>query len=216
METCESLTHKNHKCSKGATYCIAHNGEVKNFCTLHVKSTGLRDDDLESIANPDYYYDEKRGRFIVNKISRVPHDKLTNLPTRYTEGLTDKQKLKYLKEIEETRDIYKKTGKVVGRERVSRSLSPQRSHHTENFEKRYGFSVADTDKVKKYFPDTDVDTILSKGRAAYASGSRPSVSGSSGPYVWANARLASVLTGGKALAVDKDLVGPKSLKKIFN
>lgn len=30
------------------------------------------------------------------------------------------------------------------------------------------------------------------------------------------ARLASVLTGGKALAVDKDLVGPKSLKKIYS
>jgi hypothetical protein len=28
------------------------------------------------------------------------------------------------------------------------------------------------------------------------------------------ARLASVLTGGRALVVDKDLVGPKSLRKI--
>jgi hypothetical protein len=215
METCEALTSKHHKCSKGATYCIANNGKVKNFCTSHIKSTGIDDDELDSITNPDYYYDAKRGRFIVNKISRTPHDPLTNLPTRYTEGLTDKQKLKYLKEIEESKKMYKETGKVVGRKPVSRSLSPQRSRHTEEFEERYGFSVSDITKVKKYFPDTDVDTILAKGRAAYASGSRPSVSGASGPYVWANARLASVLTGGKALAVDKDLVGPKSLEKIF-
>jgi hypothetical protein len=69
--------------------------------------------------------------------------------------------------------------------------------------------------LNKYFPDTDIDTILAKGRAAYASGSRPTVTGPSGPEQWAYARLASVLTGGKALAVDKDLVGPKSLKVIY-
>jgi len=216
METCEALTNKHHKCSKGATYCLAYNGEVRNFCEGHVRGVGLTDDDLKSMSDPDYYYDKKKGKLVVNRISRVPHDPLTGLPARYTEGLTDKQKLKYLKEIEETQRIYKETGKVVGREKVSNTLIPQRSRHVEEFEEKYGFSIMDDNKLNKYFPDTDIDTILSKGRAAYASGSRPNVSGRSGPEQWARARLASVLTGGKALAVDKDLVGPKSLKKIYS
>lgn len=220
METCDSLTSKNHKCSKEPTYCIAYNGEVINFCTHHMKYHSgvdkISSDNFKSIDNPDYYYDESKGKLVVNRISRVPHDPLTNLPVRYTEGLTDKQKLKYKKEIEETQEYYKKTGKVKGRESVSRSLSPQRSHYVEEFEEKYGFNITDDVKIRKYFPDTDIDTILSKGRAAYASGSRPSVVGNSGPERWARARLASVLVGGKALAVDKDLVGPKSLKKIYS
>jgi hypothetical protein len=65
--------------------------------------------------------------------------------------------------------------------------------------------------VKKEFPGTDVETILKKGIAAYASGSRPGQSTSS----WKFARLASVLTAGKALAVDKDLVSDADLKKIL-
>jgi hypothetical protein len=72
-----------------------------------------------------------------------------------------------------------------------------------NFEKRYGFSVSDTARVKREFPGVDVEKILSKGRAAYASsGSRPNTSVEG----WANARLASALTGGKAAQVDKDLL----------
>jgi hypothetical protein len=57
--------------------------------------------------------------------------------------------------------------------------------------------------------------IIKKGEAAYASGSRPSVTGSGGAKQWGLARLASVAVGGKALQIDKDLVGPKSLKVIF-
>lgn len=215
METCEALTQKNHKCSKGATYCIAYDGEVINFCTHHMKDVSGTDDP-DSIVNPDYYYDKKSKKLVVNRISRAPRDPLTNLPLRYTEGLTDKQKIKYAKEIEKTKRIYAETGRVVSRKPVSRSLSPQRSKHTQEFEERYNFSVRDLNKVRRKFPDTDIDTILAKGRAAYASGSRPTVTGPSGPEQWAYARLASVLTGGKALAVDKDLVGPKSLKVIYS
>jgi hypothetical protein len=66
--------------------------------------------------------------------------------------------------------------------------------------------------LKKTFPDTDVSGILAKGAAAYASsGSRPNVSS----FAWKFARLASVLTGGKAYKIDKDLVGEESRKKIF-
>ena len=70
-------------------------------------------------------------------------------------------------------------------------------------------------KVKAKFPDTDIDGILAKGRAAYASGSRPNRYGRAGVESWSFGRLASVLTKNKALLVDKDLVGPKSLKIIM-
>lgn len=216
MESCEVLTNSGYQCANKSKYCINEEGLKINFCGVHKHQVVNHYVDKEMRkAKPDYFYDSTSNKFIVNKISRVPHDPLTNLPTRYTEGLTDKQKLKYKKEIEETQKYYKETGLVKGRSPVSRSISPSKSHHIEEFNRRYGFSISDEDHLRKTFPDTDIEGILRKGRAAYASGSRPTVSGSGGPEQWARARLASVLTGGKALAVDKDLVGPKSLKRIF-
>jgi hypothetical protein len=63
------------------------------------------------------------------------------------------------------------------------------------------------------FPDTDIDGILAKGAGAFASsGSRANTSS----YAWKFGRLSSTLTAGKSLSVDKDLVGPKSLKVIYS
>jgi hypothetical protein len=146
---------------------------------------------------------------------KTRHDRLTGLPVRYTQGLTPHQKLKYKKELEKSRRYYKKTGLIKDRGTIFKGLKAKRSSHTAKFERKYGFPVTDLAKVKKTFPDTDVKTILAKGRAAYASGgSRPTVTGRGAASRWAMARLASVLTGGRALVVDKDLVGPKSLRKI--
>ena len=164
----------------------------------------------------DYYYNRRTGKLVVKRIAPTRHDRLTGLPVRYTRGLTPSQKLKYKKSIQASQRYYKKTGLVRGRKPVARGLKASRSKHSIAFEKRYGFPVTDITKVKKTFKDTDVMTILKKGRAAYASGgSRPTVTGKGGASQWAYARLASVLTGGKALAVDKDLVGPKSLRIIY-
>lgn len=167
----------------------------------------------------DYYYDRRTGKlsaYGAKRIRRTRHDRLTGLPQRYTTGLTASQKLKYKKSIQATRRYYQRTGLVRGRKPVSKTLKSRRSRHTVAFEKRYGFKVTNVSRVKKLFPDTDVDSILRKGRAAYSSGgSRPTVTGRGGTDQWAYARLASVLTGGKALAVDKNLVGTKSLKIIY-
>jgi hypothetical protein len=168
----------------------------------------------------DYYYNRRTGKLVVNRIRRTRRDRLTGLPMRYTIGLTPSQKFKYKKAIQSTRRYYQKTGLVRGRNpwtpKFQKTLISHRSKHNITFERRYGFNVTDVAKVKKLFPDTDVNTILKKGRGAYASsGSRPTVTGRGGTDQWAYARLASVLTGGKALAVDKNLVGPKSLKRIF-
>ena len=132
------------------------------------------------------------------------------LPPNYTGGLAQQQARRQVQLIRQSQKEYERTGLVHTRPRVSDAPIP-RSSHAAKFESRYGYKVSDLAKVRRDFPDTDVDTILSKGRAAYASsGSRPNVT----PEQWAKARLASVLTGGKALRIDKDLVGPKSLAKI--
>jgi hypothetical protein len=139
-------------------------------------------------------------------VKSTPKDEQTGLPKKYVAGLNPAEKAAQKKAISKSQKIYKETGKVV-----ARPAGPtKRSSHSIKFENRYGFSVSDLKKVKQMFPNTDVEKILSKGRAAYASGSRPGVS----PEAWAKARLASVLTGGKALAVDKDLVGDSDLRKI--
>lgn len=134
------------------------------------------------------------------------------IPEKYYGNLPASLRPVQAKLIQKSQEIYEKTGKVVERPKVSSQKVP-RSSHAKKFEEKYGFSVADINKVKKLFPDTDVETILSKGRAAYASsGSRPNVS----PEAWAKARLASALTGGKAYKIDKSHIGEKSKKKIFS
>lgn len=132
------------------------------------------------------------------------------LPPHYVAGLAQAEARKQVALIKKSQREYEKSGKVIARPRVSSDPTPRSSHVTK-FEKKYGYKVSDLSKVKKDFPDTNVEKILSKGRAAYASsGSRPNVS----PEQWAKARLASVLTGGNALKIDKDLVGSTSMKKI--
>jgi hypothetical protein len=133
-----------------------------------------------------------------------------SLPSNYTGGLAQAAARKQVALIRESQSEYERTGKVVPRPRVTDAPTP-RSAHAAKFERRYGYKISDLAKVRRDFPDTDVAGILSKGRAAYASsGSRPNTT----PEAWAKARLASVLTGGKALRVDKDLVGSQSLARI--
>lgn len=121
----------------------------------------------------------------------------------YLAGLTPQQRLLQQRAISKSQSVYEKTGKVFDRPKVSDKPTP-RSEHAKKFQDRYGFSVSDIPRVKKEFPSVDVDGILAKGRAAYASsGSRPNVSAEA----WAKARLASALTGGKAAKIDAKELG---------
>lgn len=121
----------------------------------------------------------------------------------YLAGLSPSQRLLQQKAIKQSQREYKETGLVKDRPKVSDKPTP-RSKHAVKFEKLYGYSVSDTARVKRDFPNVDVEKILSKGRAAYgSSGSRPNTS----IEAWANARLASALTGGKAAKVDKNQLG---------
>lgn len=137
---------------------------------------------------------------------------MSGVPPSYLANLSPTQRLLQAKLIKKSQKEYKETGKVMERPKVS-AAKVRRSKHAEEFQERYGYSVKNLRLLKSDFPDTNVAGILSKGRAAYASsGSRPNVSSNQ----WAYARLASVLTGGKAYQIDKDLVGPESRKKIFS
>lgn len=137
---------------------------------------------------------------------------MSHLPPRYTAGLDTPEARRQVALIRESQREYAKSGRVTERPKVTDEPTP-RSTHAARFEKRYGYKVSEISRVKRDFPDTQVDKILAKGRAAYASsGSRPNVTSEQ----WAKARLASVLTGGNALQIDKDLVGPQSLRKIQN
>jgi hypothetical protein len=238
LDYCNAVTQTGKLCSRKAVCDSNVHSEV--YCKQHFMN----------------YYDPSKGKFIVNKVSRVAHDKTTGLPMRYVQGLKKKEKELYKKEIQESNAYYKKTGLVKGRQdvrfRLSKSprteegngvvkrtatpyprkqlgiasnmrrfnrsnvlLPKKRSSYSVEFERRYGFKISEINKVKKLFPDSNVNMIIKKGEAAYASGSRPSVTGSGGAKQWGLARAASVFVGGKALQVDKDLVGPKSLKVIF-
>jgi len=210
LDYCDAITQTGKLCKRKAVCDSSKHGE--SYCHQHYIN----------------YYDPSKGKFIVQKISRVIHDKTTGLPMRYVQGLKKKEKQLYKKEIEETNKYYKRTGLVKGREDVrtrlnrkyksqyAKSLPKKRSSYTEEFERRYGFKVTNLKKVKKLFPDTDIEGILAKGRAAYASGSRPSMTGRGGSEGWAWSRLSSSLTAGKALQIDKKLVGPLSMKVIFS
>lgn len=121
---------------------------------------------------------------------------------QYLAGLTPQQRLIQQRLIRKSQKTYETTGKVLERPRVS-SAKPPRSSWAKKFEAKHGFPITDLAKVKNAYPQADIETILRKGRAAYASsGSRPNTSS----YAWAYARLASALLGGPAAKIDKDLL----------
>jgi hypothetical protein len=219
LDYCNATTQTGKLCKRKAVCDSSKHGSAgESYCKQHFTN----------------YYDPSKGKFVVQKVARVAHDKDTGLPMRYVQGLNKKEKQLYKKEIEETNAYYKKTGLVKPRNDVrvmlgrkpsrniksqyakSKSLPKKRSSYSVEFEKRYGFKVTDTAKFKKLFPDTDYKKIIQKGEAAYASGSRPSVTGKGGAIQWGLARLSSSMIGGKAMVIDKNLIGPLSLKVIFS
>ena len=125
-----------------------------------------------------------------------------SIPEKYLAGLTPSQRLLQQKAILKSRKQYEETGKIEERPQVSSKKSP-RSPWVVKFQEKHGFPITDLDKVKKAYPNADVEMILKKGAGAYASsGSRPNQTS----YSWKFARLASALLGGPAAKVDKNLL----------
>ena len=115
------------------------------------------------------------------------------VPTAYVpKSLTKEDRKKQIESIK----------KGTARPKV-KSYQSKRSSHVEKFEKKYNTKISNTAFISKnIISKTGIDKILAKGRGAYYSaGSRPNQTAES----WARARLASVIMGGKARRVDKDI-----------
>tara|TARA_Y100000361_G_C11151500_1_gene341363 strand:+ start:1784 stop:2227 length:444 start_codon:yes stop_codon:yes gene_type:complete len=124
------------------------------------------------------------------------------IPKKYTAGLSPSDKKKQIKSIKESKELYKK-GQFKDRPKL-KSAKTKRSSNVIKFEKMYGTKITDKQYiVKNLISEKGREQIIKKGKAAYASsGSRPNQT----PFSWSLARLASVLTFGPALKVDKDIV----------
>ena len=123
----------------------------------------------------------------------VQKDKETGLPKKYVpKGLTKADKKKQVESIK----------KGTPRPKLDSAPPSKRSSHVVKFEKRYGKKITDLTWISKnLLKMAGIKKVMAKGRAAYNSGSRPNTTATQ----WAYARLASVLTGGKARQVDKKI-----------
>lgn len=127
------------------------------------------------------------------KIRKVPKDKKTGIPKKYIpKGLSKEDREKQIKSIKEKKDRPK-----------LKSAKTKRSSFVVAFEKKYKTKINDKSFINKnILKNKGQEEILKKGRAAYyTQGSRPNTT----PTSWALSRLASVIMGGKARQVDKDI-----------
>jgi DNA-binding Xre family transcriptional regulator len=138
------------------------------------------------------------------------------VPMRYLpKALNKKDRSTQSKQLAKSRRLYKK-GKFYTRKRVASFVSKP-SGHVQNARKIYGVDTMTPNKELSRATGCSVSTlkkIVSKGEGAYfSSGSRPNQTAQS----WGLARLASSLTGGKAAAVDFDILdkGCDHKKKAF-
>tara|TARA_R100001594_G_scaffold24591_1_gene48268 strand:+ start:230 stop:625 length:396 start_codon:yes stop_codon:yes gene_type:complete len=117
--------------------------------------------------------------------------KTRDVPATYLKGLKGKEREKQIKSFFE------------GKDRPKTSVETKRSKYVIQFEKKYGKKINDKEYIhKNIITRTGQDKILAKGKGAYySSGSRPNQT----PTSWALARLASVIVGGPARKIDKDI-----------
>jgi len=128
-----------------------------------------------------------------------------SIPTRYIpKSLTRTDTAKQRKNILKSRSLYKR-GKYIVRPKVS-SFKSKPSGHVKTAKKMYKIdTIKPTPELAKK-TQCSLETlkkIVAKGEGAYnSSGSRPNQT----PQSWGIARLASVITGGKASKVDYNLL----------
>jgi hypothetical protein len=122
-----------------------------------------------------------------------------NIPAQYLKGLKGKDREKQIKSIFE------------GTIRPTTKAPEKRSSHVIKFEKKYNKKITDEDWIhKNIITRTGQNKIMEKGMGAYFSGgSRPNQT----PSSWKYARLASVIMGGPARKVDKNIWDKYKIKK---
>jgi len=122
-----------------------------------------------------------------------------NIPAQYLAGLKGKDREKQIKSIFE------------GTIRPKTKAPEKRSSYVIKFEKKYNKKITDEDWIhKNIITRTGQGKIKDKAMGAYYSGgSRPNQT----PSSWAYARLASVIVGGPARKIDKDIWDKYKVKK---
>jgi len=128
-----------------------------------------------------------------------------NVPIKYLpKRLSKKDKAKQKKQLKKSRAAYKK-GIYIHRKPL-KSFKNKKSQHLINAEKLYKVNkiVVNNNLAKKTGCSIKaLNKIVKKGQGAYySSGSRPNQSAHS----WGIARLASSISGGKAAAVDYNIL----------
>ena len=138
------------------------------------------------------------------------------IPIRYIpKRLTETDKQKQLKMLNKSKKMYKKN-QYYKRHNV-KSYKSKPSSHIVNARKLYNIeNIAPTQELaeKTGCKLSALNKIVQKGKGAYySSGSRPNQT----PESWGLARLASSITGGKAAAVDYNILdkGCNHHKKAF-
>lgn len=136
------------------------------------------------------------------------------IPLRYIpKNLSKKDYKKQLNMINKSRRLYKKN-KYYTRKHLT-SFHSKKSKHILNAEKLYNVTKIAPNKELSKKTGCSINAfkqIIKKGEGAYySSGSRPNQTAQS----WAIARLASAITGGKASAIDFNILkkGCKSNSK---
>ena len=130
---------------------------------------------------------------------------MSKVPIRYIpQRLTRRDKNRQRKELKKSRSAYKKK-QYYTRKKVS-SFKNKTSPHILKAQKIYKINKIKANKELAKKTKCSVKAlrkIVKKGQGAYfSSGSRPNQTGHS----WGRARLASSITGGKAAAVDYDIL----------
>ena len=128
-----------------------------------------------------------------------------NVPVKYLpKRLSKKDKAKQKKQLQKSRAAYKK-GIYINRKPL-KSFKNKKSQHLINAEKLYKVNkvVINNNLAKKTGCSIKaLNKIVKKGQGAYySSGSRPNQSAHS----WGIARLASSISGGKAAAIDYNIL----------
>lgn len=137
---------------------------------------------------------------------------MTSVPKRYVpKQLSKKDKKKQAKELKKSRKAYKK-GKYHTRKKM-KSFKSKVSPHIIKARKMYKVdNITPNNKLAKACgcKIQGLRKIVKKGQGAYySSGSRPNQTGHS----WGYARMASSITGGKASAVDYNILEKYCTKK---
>ena len=142
--------------------------------------------------------------------------KLIKFPKRYLPTvLTKKDKKSQFNMLLKSKKLYKKN-KYYTRKQLA-SYKNKKSNHILNAQKIYKINNINPNRELANKTGCSIATlkkIVNKGEGAYfSSGSRPNQT----PQSWGLARLASSITGGKAAAVDYDILskGCNHNKKAF-